>query len=450
MKNLSPSPKGWSLIPFFIFIALYLGVRIYQESHGSSLSINAPIAMTISIAVALIFFKGNLSDKVDTLIRGLGRYEIIYIALTLFLMGAFSSLVKSIGGIETLTNMGLSFMPKGYLIMGIFVITSFIATASGTSLGSIAALTPIAIELADKSQSSLACALGAVFGGAMFGDGLSLISDTTIVSARTQGCQTIQTFKHNALYALPAGLVAALLFAFWGQSNASLNVDLSLDLSYDPIKALPYLALFALSIMGYNVVFVFFAGIMLSLIIGVAYGYFSLIDSSQLIWQGVSEMNEVTYFVLLTGGLSALIAKEGGFRWILNHVKKFVHSKKSAEVCIASLASVHDVVIANNGVSILATGDLIKEVAKEHGVSPQRSSSLLESYTCIAQSFLPYGNQMLLTLTFTANRISPFEIFPFLFYEMVLFSFLSLSIIGWDIAIWKSLLSKIFQKKVTE
>lgn len=447
MKNNSKTLGGWSLLPFLVFIFLYLGVPLYQSYQGNPhpLTLKAPIAMATAIAMAMMFFRGTLNEKVDTFIKGLGSYEIVYIILTLFLAGSFSALTTAIGGVETLTNLGLSFMPAGYLIAGIFVITSLVAVATGTSVGSIAALAPIAIELADKSHSSLAYAMAAVMGGAMFGDGLSLISDTTIISSRTQGCEGIDTFKYNSLYAIPAAILATCLFAFLGETG---QADLSRDLSYDLVKALPYLAIFLLSIFGFNVIFVFFSGIVLSLAIGVHYGIFSLLEGSEQLWKGLTSMDEIVYFVLLTGGLSSLVVKEKGFKWILKKITCFISGKKSAEVSIALLSWIHDLAIANNGVAILVTGNVVRNLSEKYKIASDRSSALLESYTCIAQSFLPYGSQMLLMMTLTQGRLSLCDIYPLLFYQICQFILLSLSIAGLKVEVWTKVFlpNRLFKK----
>ncbi len=425
-KNIRGSFKG--LIPFLVFVGLYLGSGLILQSKGVELAFYqfpAPVAVFAGIVVAFILFKGSIGEKFDTFVKGCGNQDIIIMCIIYLLAGAFAGVSKSMGGVDSTVNLGLTYIPAQYIAPGLFMIAAFIATATGTSVGSIVAVAPIAVGLADKGGLSLPLVLAAVMGGSMFGDNLSVISDTTIAATRTQGVEMRDKFRINVFIAAPAAALTLLLLLVMGKPEVIPEVQ---SYDYTLIKVIPYIFVLGLSLVGINVFVVLTGGILLSGAIGMIYGDFTLLGLCKEIYGGFTNMNEIFLLSLLTGGLAAMVTKAGGVQWLLEKIQKNVKGEKSAQIGIAALVGLTDAAVANNTVAIIINGPIAKKMCEKYKVDPRRSAALLDIFSCVGQGMIPYGAQMLILLGFTQGAVSPLQLMPLLWYQQLLAIFAIISI----------------------
>ncbi len=405
-----------ALLPLVVFLALFLGAGIYFNIHGVDMAfyqLPAPVAAMVGIILAFIIGKGSMDEKMDTFVKGVGDSNIIIMCMVYLLAGAFSAVASAMGGVDSTVNFGLSVIPSSLILPGLFIIASFVSTAMGTSMGTIGAVAPIAVEMAIKAQLPVAVAVGAVVGGAMFGDNLSMISDTTIAATRTQGCEMKDKFIMNFKIALPAAILTIIIMIFTGMSG-----QIPADLEYNVIKIIPYIAVLVLALAGINVFLVLIIGIVLGGIIGLIDGSLTFISFAQTIYEGFTSMQEIFILSLLVGGLAALIAKDGGVDYLLHAITSRIKSTRGAEAGIGALVSVADICTANNTVAIVITGPMAKQIADENGVDPRRSASILDIFSCVWQGIIPYGAQLLLAGQLA--QLSPLEIMPTLYYPYLL------------------------------
>lgn len=405
-----------ALLPLVVFLALFLGAGIYFNIHGVDMAfyqLPAPVAAIVGIILAFIIGKGSIDEKMDTFVSGVGDSNIIIMCMIYLLAGGFSAVASAMGGVDSTVNFGLSIIPPSLILPGIFIIACFVSTSMGTSMGTISAVAPIAVEMAIKAQLPVAVAVGAVVGGAMFGDNLSMISDTTIAATRTQGCEMKDKFIMNFKIALPAAILTIIIMIFTGMSG-----QIPADLEYNVIKIIPYIAVLVLSLAGINVFLVLIIGIVLGGIIGLIDGSLTFISFAQTIYEGFTSMQEIFILSLLVGGLAALIAKDGGVDYLLHAITSRIKSTRGAEAGIGALVSVADICTANNTVAIVITGPMAKQIADENGVDPRRSASILDIFSCVWQGIIPYGAQLLLAGQLA--QLSPLEIMPTLYYPYLL------------------------------
>ena len=418
MIQAKASFKG--LIPFIVFIGLYLGTGVFLQMSGTEMAfyqLPSPVAAFVGIIVAFFIVDGTLKHKVHIFLRGCGQEDIMTMCMVYLLAGAFATVAKAMGGVDATVNLGLAFIPPQFIAAGIFIIAAFISTATGTSVGAIVSVGPIAIGLAEKSGVYLPLVLGALIGGAMFGDNLSMISDTTIASTRTQGVEMKDKFRVNLAIVLPTALLTIILLLIFGQPTQTPQID---TLSYNVIKVLPYLLVLGMSLCGLNVFLVLLSGIIASGIVGLAYGDFGLLGFSTNIYNGFTSMNEIFILSLFTGGLAGLVIQAGGITWLLEKVEKLIKGPKSAELGIATLVSLTDIAVANNTVAIIINGSIAKQLSNKYKVDPRRTSTLLDVFACIWQGIIPYGAQMLIMLKFTEGSVGFSMVFPFLWYQGLL------------------------------
>ncbi|MFR4518675.1 MAG: Na+/H+ antiporter NhaC family protein, partial [Fusobacterium sp.] len=359
----------------------------------------------------------------------------IIMCIIYLLAGAFAGVSKAMGGVESTANLGLTFIPPQYITAGIFIITSFISTATGTSVGAIVAIAPIALELSTKANVPLAIILSAVMSGAMFGDDLSMISDTTIAATRTQGCLMKDKFKANISIAIPAAVLALILFLVFGRPETIVTAQYY---DYSIIKILPYIFVLVLSLLGINVFIVLTGGIVFSGIVGIITDSFTWLQFTKEIYTGFINMNEIFILSLLTGGLATMVTKAGGVEWILHKIQKMITGKKSAQFGIGILVALTDFAVANNTVAIIINGPLAKKISEEHKLDNRRVAGILGIFSCIAQGIIPYGAQMLILIGFTKGALTPFDVIPLLWYQQIL---LVLTCISVFVPFYKSFLS---------
>jgi len=398
------------LIPFLVFIGFYLGSGIILDSMGVELAfyqLPAPVAIFPGIIVAFLLFKGSIKEKFETFLEGCGHQDIITMCIIYLLAGGFAIVSKSMGGVDSTVNLGLTYVPSHYIAPGLFVIAGFISTATGTSVGSIVSLAPIAVGLAEKSGVSIPLVLAALMGGAMFGDNLSIISDTTIAATRTQGVEMKDKFRVNIKIAAPAAILTLLLLIVFGKPEIALETGVY---AFNIVKVLPYVFVLTLSLIGINVFVVLTAGIALSGAIGLFYGDFTWLGYAKEIYSGFTGMTEIFLLSLLTGGLASLVTKAGGVDWIMSTIEKRIKGVKSAQMGMALLVTLTDMAVANNTVAIIINGPIAKKISDRYGVDPKKSASVLDIFSCIAQGAIPYGAQMLIMLSFAGGKVSPFDI----------------------------------------
>ncbi|BDR76705.1 Na+/H+ antiporter NhaC family protein [Clostridium tetani] len=420
MNNNSVKASGKALIPFLVFVAIYLGSGIILQAQGVEMAfyqLPAPVAIFCGIISAFFILKGTINEKFDALIEGCGNKDIIIMCTIYLLAGGFAAVSKAMGGVDSTVNLGLTFIPPQYITVGLFVITAFISISTGTSVGSIVAVGPIAVGLAEKSGLAMPLVLAAVMGGAMFGDNLSVISDTTIAATRTQGCEMKDKFRINIFIAAPAAIITIILLLILGRPEVAPSIQ---TYDYNVIKVLPYLFVLILALIGINVFVVLTGGIILSGAIGLFYEELTVITFSQEIFNGFSGMIDIFLLSMFTGGLAHMITKAGGIEFLLQRIKRRVKSKKSAELGIGILAAITDAAVANNTVAIIINGPIAKEMCNEYKVDPRRSAAMLDIFSCIMQGIIPYGAQMLILLSFTKGAVTPFQLIPLLWYQQLL------------------------------
>ena len=443
-KNLKAKANGAALLPFIVFVLVYLATGIILNAMGVEMAfyqVAAPVCILPAIILAFIMFEGSIDDKFNDFVRGCGDENIIIMCLIYILAGAFATVSKSSGGVDSVVNFALSLIPVQFVTAGIFLISCFISISTGTSVGTISAVGPIAVGVATKGNLPLPLVLGALVGGAMFGDNLSVISDTTIAATRTQNVGMKDKFRANIKIALPAAIITFVILLVVGKPEG--EVDLG-DLSYNFILIIPYLFVLITALAGMNVFLVLTSGIVLSGIIGMITGGLTMMTFAQNIFTGFSGMFEIFLLSLLTGGLSYMVSSNGGIEWLVQKIRGFAKDVKSAEVSIALLTLLTDAATANNTVAIIIDGPVAKEISKDFKVDPRRSASFLDTFSCVMQGIIPYGAQVLIAAGLTkelgALAVSPVQIIPFLWYQALLAVFAIISIFvrfadpktGWD------------------
>ncbi|RIO45258.1 Na+/H+ antiporter NhaC family protein [Staphylococcus saprophyticus] len=405
--------NAWALIPLIIFVGMFLGVGIIT---GDFTTMPLNVAILVATIVGLVLNrKESFQKKVEIFTKGAGHSNIILMMLIFLLAGAFSQTTEDMGGVKSTVNLGLSLIPENLIIVGLFVICMFVSLSMGTSVGTVAAIAPVGFGLSQQADVSAAITMATVVGGAMFGDNLSMISDTTIAAVRTQKTKMSDKFKVNIKIVLPGAIFTVIVL--WFLTNGA-QIDASKSYDYDLIKVVPYLFVLILALFGVNVIIVLIGGIILSAIIGLFYGTFDWIGLLSSISKGIIGMEDIAIIALLIGGLVALIQHNGGITWLLNFVRNRVKSKRSAELGIAGLVSVADISTANNTISILMAGPLAKDISDEYGVDPRKSASILDMFASCFQGLLPYSPQLIAAAGVAS--ISPFELVPYAIYPMIL------------------------------
>lgn len=395
-----------ALIPLFVFVLVFLGVGIQQNDFYA---LPAPMAVICGVIVAFIIFKQSISSKIATLLEGCGDSKILTMCLIYLFAGAFAAVTKATGSVDAIVNFGLNYIAIQYIYLGVFLIASFLSVSTGTSVGAIVALAPIVIGFSDIGGASLPILCGALLGGSMFGDNLSVISDTTIAATQSLGCKMSDKFKQNIKIALPAAIITIGILVFQGMDLESKTSE-AIIYEYSIIKILPYLLVILLSVIGINVFIVLLLGVIFAGALGVFYGDFTLIESAKVAYTGFTNMTEIFLLSLLTGGLAALVDKNGGIDFILNKVKSLIKNKTSAQLGVATLVSSINLAIANNTVSIIVAGPIAKTLNDEYDLDNKQTASILDVFACITQGLLPYGAQVLMILSFSKGAINYLEL----------------------------------------
>ena len=413
MAKSSEKGRAIALLPIGIFLLIFLGSGILT---GDFYAMPAIVAFLIALSVAFLQNrKLPFGEKLKVISQGLADENIITMCLIFLCAGGFSGAVTAIGGVESTVNLGLSILPGNVAVVGLFVIGCFISVSMGTSMGTISALAPIAVGISEKTGYSMAICIGAVLCGAMFGDNLSMISDTTIAAVKTQGCQMKDKFKENFFIVLPAAILT-VIFLFLITKDGQFTIEETL--SYDIVKVIPYLLVLVGALIGLNVFVVLVGGIVISLVIGLLTGSIMWNEMFTVVGNGVMSMYDITVISIVVACIVALVKEYGGITFILNLIRKRIKTAKGAELGIAGLALLVDACTANNTVAIIMAGPIAKEISDEFEVSPKRSASLLDIFSSVGQGIIPYGAQLLSAATLTA--ITPFEIIPYLYYPLLM------------------------------
>ena len=415
--------NAWALLPILVFLVVFIGSGIvFQDFYAMP----AIVGFLVALVVAFLQNpKRKFSEKLTSVTQNMGNENVMIMCLIFVLAGAFSGSVQAAGGVDSTVNFGLSIMPPQIAVAGLFVIGCFISIAMGTSVGTIAALTPIAVGISQKTDIAGALCLGAVVSGAMFGDNLSMISDTTIAATRTQGCNMKDKFRENIKMVLPAAVITLILFLMF----ASGSYEVTGDHSYNLLQILPYLVVLVGALVGMNVFLVLVLGTVLSVIVGLFTG---MIEPSQIFTViakgpdgegGIMNMYDITVISIVVGGVLGLVKANGGIDFILYSIKKRVKSAKGAQFGIAALSSLVDISTANNTIAIVIAGPIAKEISEEYGIEPKRTASLLDIFTSVWQGIIPYGAQLLYACAGAAAAglsLTPIDLMPYLFYPILM------------------------------
>lgn len=427
-ENNRKKSSGYALIPFLVFVVIYFATGIILQKQGVEMAfyqMPAPVAAFIAVIIAFVIFKDDFNTKFENFIAGCGNEDIISMCLIYLLAGAFSAVAEASGGRDAVVNLGLSFIPPRLIIVGIFIIAGFMAIATGTSVGTVSSLTTVTIGLAQGAGLNIAMSLAALISGSMFGDNLSIISDTTIASTKTQNVSMKDKFKMNLKISIPAAIISIILFILVASPESAVPIETG---PIEILKLLPYFLVLITALIGVNVFVVLTIGILFSSLIMLFENSFDFIGLSKLFYEGFASMNEIFLLSIMIAGLSYMVNKEGGLDFINDKVLSFVKSKRSAEIGICLIVFLMDIAIANNTVAILIAGPVAKKLSNDYKLDPRRAASLLDIFSCVGQGIIPYGIQLLLAAKFTEGLLAPVDIMPYLFYQFLLAAFAIISI----------------------
>ena len=400
--------RAVALLPIGIFLVMFIGSGIITRDFYAM-----PTIVAFLIALAVAFFQNpslNFNEKIKVCAKGIGDDNVIIMCLIFLAAGGFSGAVTAAGGATSAVYLGLSLIPPKFAVVGVFLIGCFISISMGTSVGTIVALSPIAVGISQATGFSLPLCLGAVVSGAMFGDNLSMISDTTIAAVRTQGCQMSDKFKMNFKIVLPAAIAAAVIF-FITTMHGSTQVELG---EYNILQVIPYLIVLVGAIIGFNVFVVLIVGTVAAVAAGLVTGTMAWGGIFTAIGSGVTSMYDITVISITVAAIGALVKEYGGIDFILHFIHKNTKSKKGAQIGIACLVAGVDLATANNTIAIVMTGQIAKEISSEYDIDPRRTASLLDIFASVVQGIIPYGAQLLSAAA--AASITAYEIIPFLYY----------------------------------
>ena len=417
-----------ALIPFIVFVLFYFGFSLWTRDFSK---VPMTAAFIISSAAALILnHREKLSKKIELFALGMGNKDIMIMCLIFILAGAFTAAASAAGGVDAAVNIAEHFVPPRFMVLGLFVISALISLAIGTSCGTIAAIVPIAVSIAQNFGLSPSIVLGAAVGGAMFGDNMSLISDTTIAASRTQNVNMRDEMFANFKIIWISALLCIILYMLPAFSTAHIQLEPS-ALTFDNyVKASPYVLLLVLAVCGINVMFLLLLGTILNAAIGISYGTFNIFDALSNIGTGITSMSDTLIVAMLAGGLLVLIRYNGGITFIMQETERWIKSRRTCEIGICFLSGVIDLFTANNTVAIIMAGPIAKELSQKYGVSPVRTASLLDTSSCIVQGLIPYGAQILIAAALASSiGAGSFTVMKGLFYPLLMLLGLVISII---------------------
>ncbi|WP_457390114.1 Na+/H+ antiporter NhaC family protein [Vagococcus carniphilus] len=427
-KKMEKKKKGhfMGMVPLIIFLILYMATGLISGSFE-----NMPLMVGILIASAIALLMNNkdkpstFEERVMMFCKGGGDSGLMLMVVIFILAGAFYGVANGMKAVDSITNLGLSVLPSNLILPGLFIIGCILSFAMGTSMGTVAALAPIAIDIAEKTGSNVALVCGIVVGGAMFGDNLSFISDTTIAATRSQGVSMKDKFRANILMVLPAVVINLILLALQPIDATALSTATH---EYNLVNIIPYLLVIILSLVGVQVLLVMVAGVLSGMVIGLIHGDFNIIEFMKIAHDGMKGMEDMAIIAILVGGLVALMNYLGGIDWLLELLTKNTKSARGGELSIAALVSLMDIATTNNTISIIAAGPLAKDISEEFDISPARTASLLDIFSSAFNGLLPYAGQLLVIGGMAG--VSPVSVMPYNWYSilMIVISLISIAI----------------------
>lgn len=408
MKN-----KGLiALSPLGAFVILYLVTSIVA---GDFYKVPITVAFMVSSIYAIVIAKDkSLKERVDIFSRGAGSSQMMLMIWIFLLAGAFAHSAKMMGSIDATVNLTLHLLPSQMLLAGLFLAACFISISIGTSVGTIVALTPIAVGVAQQTGTDIALMTAVVVGGSFFGDNLSFISDTTIVATSTQGCKLSDKFRVNSFIVIPAALVILIVYYIMGTNIHAAHQTGAVEW----IKVIPYLIVLVTAIFGMNVMAVLTLGIVLTGCIGMLTHSFDVFGWMKSMSDGMIGMGELIIITMMAGGMLELIKHQGGIEFIIQRMVKHIHNKRGAELCIGALAGLVNICTANNTVAIITVGGIAKQIGDRYGVDNKKAASILDTCSCFIQGLIPYGAQLLIAAGLAT--INPVSIIPYLFYPFAI------------------------------
>lgn len=414
-------PRLWALSPLFVFLCLYLVTSLIVNDFYK---VPITVAFLVSSIYAILITKGlSLNERIYHYSLGASNKNIMLMIWIFILAGAFAQSAKAMGAIDATVNLTLTILPDNLLLAGIFIASCFISLSIGTSVGTIVALTPVAVGIAEKTGVELAFMVAIVVGGAFFGDNLSFISDTTIGATKTQGCDMRDKFKVNSMIVIPAAILVLIIYIFEGvtvQAPAQIQ-------QIEWVKVIPYLVVLGTAIAGLNVMLVLILGITITGIIGHLTSGFDFFEWFGAMGNGITGMGELIIITLMAGGMLEMIRYNGGIAYIIEKLTKHVNGKRAAELSIAALVSIANLCTANNTIAVITIGPIAKDIADKFHLDKRKSASILDTFSCLVQGIIPYGAQMLIAAELAS--ISPLSIIRYLYYPVTMGIFALLAIL---------------------
>ena len=402
----------WALSPLFIFLGVYLITSLIVNDFYK---VPITVAFVISSGVAILMTRREkLSDRIARFSGGASDKNIMLMIWIFILAGAFAQSAKAMGAIDATVNLALHILPDNLLLAGIFIAACFISLAVGTSVGTIVALTPVAVGIAEKTGVELPFMVAIVVGGAFFGDNLSFISDTTIAATKTQGCRMKDKFKVNSMIVVPAAVLVLLFYIIEGiQVQAPAQIA-----RIEWVKVIPYIVVLGTALAGINVMLVLLLGIGITGLIGLCTSGFDLFGYFGAMGTGITGMGELIVITLLAGGMLEMIRHNGGIAYIIERLTRHVSSKRFAELSIAGLVCLANLCTANNTIAIITTGPIARNIAERFHIDRRKSASILDTFSCFIQGIIPYGAQMLIAAELA--NLSPLAIIRYLYYPVLI------------------------------
>ena len=401
-----------ALSPLGVFVILYLVTSIIA---GDFYKVPITVAFMVSSIYAVAILRERpLKERIEIFSRGAASNQMMLMIWIFLLAGAFANSAKVMGSIDATVNLTLNLLPSQMLLAGLFLAACFISISIGTSVGTIVALTPIAVGVAQQTGTDVALITAIIVGGSFFGDNLSFISDTTIVATSTQGCKLSDKFRVNSFIVIPAAVVILIVYYIMG-SNVHASQETN---TVEWLKVIPYLIVLVTAIFGMNVMAVLTLGILLTGCIGILTGSFDVFGWMKAMGDGMIGMGELIIITMIAGGMLELIKQQGGIKFIIQRMVKHIHNKRGAELCIGALVGFVDICTANNTVAIITVGGIAKQIGDRYGVDNKKCASILDTFSCTVQGLIPYGAQMLIAAGLTA--LNPISILPYLYYPFVL------------------------------
>lgn len=402
----------WALSPLFIFLGVYLITSLIVNDFYK---VPITVAFVISSVVAILMTRREkLSDRIARFSGGASDKNIMLMIWIFILAGAFAQSAKAMGAIDATVNLALHILPDNLLLAGIFIAACFISLAVGTSVGTIVALTPVAVGIAEKTGVELPFMVAIVIGGAFFGDNLSFISDTTIAATKTQGCRMKDKFKVNSMIVVPAAVLVLLFYIIEG-----VQVQVPAQIAQiEWVKVIPYIVVLGTALAGINVMLVLLLGIGITGLIGLCTSGFDLFGYFGAMGTGITGMGELIVITLLAGGMLEMIRHNGGIAYIIERLTRHVSSKRFAELSIAGLVCLANLCTANNTIAIITTGPIARNIAERFHIDRRKSASILDTFSCFIQGIIPYGAQMLIAAELA--NLSPLAIIRYLYYPVLI------------------------------